>query len=75
MLGSLKRWVYSAFFALSITIGTWLWFSGRNHERDKRMRDRMKSIKKAKETRDEIETSDDQRIVDILTGKLRDDDR
>jgi hypothetical protein len=45
---------------------------GRGQESAKRAEDNVKASQKAKELRHAIETSDDQRLVDILTGRVRD---
>jgi len=39
--------------------------------RAKRAEGNLKAARDAKDTRHEIETSDDQRLVDILTGRVR----
>lgn len=45
---------------------------GRSAANSDALRDNLNAAQKAKATRHEIETSDDQRLVDILTGKLHD---
>lgn len=48
---------------------------GRSQANSDALRDNLKSAKDAKDNRHAIETSDDQRLVDLLTGKLHDDKR
>ena len=43
---------------------------GRSQANSDALRDNLKAAKTAKDTRYDMETSDDQRLVDILTGKL-----
>ncbi|MGR3687122.1 MAG: hypothetical protein ACU0D5_12880 [Paracoccaceae bacterium] len=45
---------------------------GRQKAELKRAEGNVKAAKKSKDTRHELETSDDQHLVNILTGKLHD---
>lgn len=56
--------------------GIWAAYrKGRKDETAKRATDNIKAGQAAKDNRDELESQDDQRLVDILSGKLRDGKR
>ena len=58
---------------VSLLVGKWLGKrEGASVARTERAEDNTKAAQKAKDVRHEIETSDDQRLVDILGGKLHD---
>lgn len=66
-----------ALIAIIVVLGG-LWAAYRRGGADKdkeRKADNAKAGKAARENRDEMESQDDQRLVDILSGKLRDDKR
>jgi hypothetical protein len=72
LIGDFLPWIIAGIgFAASVIVA---WFSGKKTGNANalldRERDNAKSAKDAKDNRHEIETSDDQRLVDILTGKL-----
>lgn len=68
MLSSIMPWLImagSVAFAAAFAF-----FGGRNREKIDASERNLDAAKRAKDTRHEIETDDDQRIIDILTGKL-----
>lgn len=72
--GPIRRalaWVAGAlgFAALAWSLGR---REGRQKADLKRAEGNVKAAKKSKDTRHDMETSDDSRLVDILTGKLHD---
>lgn len=73
LLDALLPWLGGAVGALAAAGG--LWFAGRRSKAKDVKADRAeanaKAAKTAKDNRHELETSDDQHIVDILTGRVR----
>ena len=67
--------MYGLGLALAPIVASVLYAMGRKSEQNKHTRRRVDAMKDAKETRHEIQNSDDQRLVDILTGRVRDNKR
>ena len=67
----IRKWLYGAFFAIASFLGVVLYRSGKSNVEVKQVRRRVDAMEKAKETRHEVETSDDDRLLDILTGRVR----
>lgn len=78
MWGLIPDWLFAAIGAgvggfIMHFVGRWSGKrEGRSEANTQRAEGNAKSAQKAKDTRHEIETSDDQRLVDILSGKLHD---
>lgn len=72
MLGELIPWAILIGGLIVAFLTTW--FGGERSGKTKAKLDaserNLDAAKRAKDTRHEIETDDDQRIIDILTGKL-----
>ena len=75
MLSKIRLWLYAIGVAAWSGIMAWAYVMGRRSEQSKHTRRRVETMKDAKETRHEIQNSDDQRLVDILTGRVRDNNR
>lgn len=71
MFSGLRAYLYGAVLAIWAGVSTWLYFKGRQDAKAADNQDRLDAIQDVRETRHELETSDDDRLVDILTGKLR----
>lgn len=71
MFSQIKLKLYGAAFALVAWAAAWLYRKGRRDEVDRHVRRRVEAMKEARETRHEAQGSDDQRIVDILIGRVR----
>ena len=67
----IRAYIAAAFAGLLSIVGALLYRMGANNtESDAKDAD-IKAAKTSKENRYEIENTDDQHIIDILTGKLR----
>ena len=75
MLSKVRLWLYGLGLAAWSAVMAWVYIMGRRSEQNKQTRRRVDAMKDAKETRHEIQNSDDQRLVDILTGRVRDSER
>jgi hypothetical protein len=71
MIAKIKLYLYGIFAAVLAFAGVYLYRKGKSDAAAKHVRRRVDAMKNAKEIRDEIQTSDDQRIVDILAGRVR----
>ena len=71
MLSRIKLWLYGSAAAIVIKASLWLYWMGRRSEQNKHTRRRLDAMKDAKDIRHEVEGSDDKRLVDILTGRVR----
>jgi hypothetical protein len=67
----IRLWIYGAVVAVAALIGSWLHILGRRHEQRKADRRNTDAMKNAKEIRHDLQTSDDQRLIDILSGRVR----
>lgn len=77
LLDALTGWLGAALGWLAAGGVVWLmaWRSTKQGERLDRAEDNLDAARRAKDTRHEVETSDDQRLVDILSGKLHNNKR
>ena len=75
MLSKIRLWLYGLGLAAWSGLMAYVYILGRRSEQNKHTRRRVDAMKDAKETRHEIQNSDDQRLVDILTGRVRDNKR
>ena len=71
MLSKIKLYLYGFGLALWSGLMAWAYVKGKQSERNKHTRRRVEAMKDAKEIRHEIQDSDDKRLVDILTGRVR----
>ena len=71
MVSKIKLWLYGVAAAIAVKASLWLYWMGRRSEHNKQTRRRVDAMKNAKDIRHEVEGSDDQRLVDILTGRVR----
>jgi Na+/H+ antiporter NhaC len=71
MLTKVKLYLYGIFAAFMAFAGVYLYRKGKADAKSDHVRRRVEAMTDAKENRHEIENSDDQRLVDILSGKLR----
>ena len=67
----IRLWIYGAVVFVAALIGSWLHILGRRHEQRKADRRNTSAMKDAKDIRHELQTSDDTRLVDILSGRVR----
>jgi hypothetical protein len=71
MLSKLRLYLYGIGVAAWAGLMAWAYVQGKQSEQNKHTRRRVEAMKDAKETRHEIQNSDDQRLVDILAGRVR----
>ena len=71
ILAKIKAWYKWGITVLLSLGGVWLYLKGRRDQKATYSHSQVKAIKEAKETRDEVQTADDQRLIDILTGRVR----
>jgi hypothetical protein len=71
MLTKVKLYLYGIFATFMAFAGVYLYRKGKTDAKADHVRRRVEAMQDAKENRHEIENSDDQRLVDILSGKLR----
>jgi uncharacterized membrane protein YebE (DUF533 family) len=71
MLTGIKAWLYGAVIAVWAGMVAWAYVAGRRYQRAKSGQQRADAMKDAKQVREDVQTSDDQRLVDILTGRVR----
>lgn len=77
LLDALTGWLGAALGWIAAGGAVWF-FAGRSAKQGERLdraEDNLDAAKRAKDTRHEVETSDDQRLVDILSGKLHNNKR
>jgi membrane protein DedA with SNARE-associated domain len=67
----IRLWIYGAVAFVAALVGAWLHILGRRHEQRKADRRNTSAMKEAKEIRHDLQTSDDQRLIDILSGRVR----
>lgn len=75
MIATLKAYAAAFVAALVAMAGAVLYLRGRQDANDKQTADNLQAAVTAKDNRYELENTDDQRLVDILSGKLRNDKR
>jgi hypothetical protein len=75
MLSKIRLYLYVIGAASWAGLMAWAYTQGRKNEQGKHTRRRVDAMKDAKETRHEVQNSDDQRLVDILAGRVRDGKR
>ncbi len=71
MLSKIKLWLYGAALAASVAFATWLYRKGAADQVNKETRRRIDAMQDAKDIRHEVQNSDDSRLVDILSGRVR----
>ena len=71
MLASRRVWLYGAVAAAVAILTLSAYRNGGKDKEAAYTRRRVDAMRDAKEIRDEIQTSDDNRLVDILTGRVR----
>lgn len=71
MISKLRLYLYAIVTAAWAGLMAWAFVKGKQSEQRKHTRRRVEAMKDAKETRHEIQNSDDQRLVDILAGRVR----
>ena len=71
MIANIRLYLYGIFAAVLAYIGARLYAKGKSDVQAANTARRIDAMKDAKEIRDEIQTSDDDRLVDILTGRVR----
>jgi hypothetical protein len=71
MFSALRLWLYGALAAAVAVLTLGAYRKGGKDKEAAYIRRRVDAMRDAKETRHEVQNSDDARIVDILTGKLR----
>ena len=72
MLSKIKLYLYAIGAAAWAALMVWANMRGRQSERDRQARRRVDAMNEAKGIRHEVQGSDDKRLVDILTGRVRD---
>ena len=75
MLSKIRLYLYAIGAAAWSGLMAWVYIMGRRNEQNKQTKRRVDAMQDAKETRHEIQNSDDQRLVDILAGRVRDNKR
>lgn len=77
ILGRVKRALAWLLGGLGLLWGAWVLGrrDGKRTARADRAEGNVKAAQQAKDNRDELESQDDQHLVDILTGRLRDGKR
>ncbi len=71
MLTQVRLWLYGALAAILALVTLGAYRKGGKDKEAAYVRRRVEAMKDAKATRIEAETSDDARLVDILTGRVR----
>jgi hypothetical protein len=71
MIANIRLYVYGIFAAVLAYAGARLYAKGKSDVQAANTARRIDAMKDAKEIRDEVQNSDDQRLVDILTGRVR----
>ena len=71
MLSRIKLWLYGSALTMLIAFAAWLYRKGGKDRMNRETKRRLDAMKDAKDIRHEIEGSDDKRLVDILTGRVR----
>lgn len=71
MLNGLSGIVVGAVGIIWAAIMAAVYVVGRIGRRNSDARKQLQAIRKAKEIRDDVESASDQRLVDILTGRVR----
>ena len=71
MISKVKLYLYGIFAAFLAYIGARLYAKGKSDAEAKQTRRKIDAMQDAKEIRDEVQSSDDQRLVDILSGRVR----
>ncbi len=71
MLAGLSSVVVGAVGIIWAVIMVAVYVVGRIGRRNSDARNQLRAMRKAKEIRDDVESASDQRLVDILTGRVR----
>lgn len=71
MLAGLSSVVVGAVGIIWAVIMVAVYVVGRIGRRNYDARNQLRAMRKAKEIRDDVESASDQRLVDILTGRVR----
>jgi Na+/H+ antiporter NhaC len=69
MFQSIRTWIYGAIAALLTFGAAFLYRKGRNDVRDEITENRLEAIKEKQDVEKEIETQDDDHLVDLISKR------